>query len=71
MRNRLWSSTPFLGHKNGEHFEKQIWFMHNAAVWCLYDSDNSHSPEDFNKEDLDIVNMILSILLYTFSSRNL
>ncbi len=52
MRNRLWSSTPFLGHKNGQHFEKQTWFMGNVAIWRLYDSDNSDGHEDFNKEGL-------------------
>lgn len=26
--------------------------MDNVAVWRLYDSDDSDSPEDFNEEDL-------------------
>ena len=32
--------------------KKQAWFMDNVAVWRLYDSDDSDSPEDFNEEDL-------------------
>ena len=32
--------------------KKQTWFMDNVAVWRLYDSDDSDSPEDFNEEDL-------------------
>ena len=27
--------------------KKQAWFMDNVAVWRLYDSDDSDSPEDF------------------------
>lgn len=32
--------------------KKQAWFMDNVAAWLLYDSDDSDSPDDFNKEDL-------------------
>ncbi len=32
--------------------KKQTWFMDNVAVWRLYGSDDSDSPEDFNEEDL-------------------
>ena len=34
------------------YLKKLSCVMDNVAVWRLYDSDDSDSPEDFNEEDL-------------------